>query len=434
MGAQTSADADSLNNQVTWDNFAVGGRFVLLPTRIPVQAEILVSYSAVENSFGPGETPTRYSKANEIHAATNVTHFNRFSDIKWGIYFKFNQLDAELDGLFQDLLDDTEFISETGAYIETELSLSRIEELDFRVEPGLRFSAFPSKGRNFIEPRLRAVLEYGMHRLSLAGGIYYQEFVGLSDRRDAGDVFTAWTSSPTGNVPRAVHAIAGYQIEPTSWLRFAVEAYYKELENLSVAEWTSFPRFSIGVQSATGTVRGGDARLEVNAGPFYGFVNYGYSKVEYVAQQTEIEYWFGPGGYTYSPPHDRRHQANALGSLTLGNFNFNVRWQYGSGLPFSEALGFDEFVLMDGPKDLFDDPGQTRVLYTYPYSGRLPDYHRLDVSAEYAFEITDNTAVTVLASATNAYNRTNLFYIDIFTLERLDQLPFIPAIGLKLEF
>ncbi len=434
LGALTQAEADSVKNQVLWKNRAIGGRFILLPTRIPVQAEILTSYSSIENSFGPELEPTRYSKAQEISAAANVTHFTGFTDIAWGMYFKFNTLDAELSGIFQDISDETEFVSEAGGYIQTEVPVMEGDGVNFHVEPGLRLSSFPSKGRNFIEPRVRAILSYGIHRLSGAAGIYHQEFVGLADRRDAGDVFTAWTSSPTGEVPRAIHFLGGYQIRPWNWLTVAVEAFYKDLDNLSVAEWTSFPRFTVAIQPAEGTVRGGDARLEVDAGPFYGFINYGYAKVEYVAFQTEIEYWFGPGGYAYAPPHDRRHQVNALGSFTFGGFTMNGRWQYGSGLPFSEALGFDEFVLMDGPKDLFNEPGETRVLYTYPYGGRLPDYHRLDVSAEYKFEFGENTALTVLGSATNAYDRINLFYIDLFTLERLDQLPFIPAVGLKLEF
>jgi len=434
LGAVTAAEADSIKNQVEWLNNAIGGRFTLLPTRIPVQAEILVSFSSIENSHGPAEAPTRSSKAQEISSAVNVTHFAGFTDISWGMFFKFNQLDNSLAGIFQNLSEETEFVSEAGGYIRTDIPLLEDSPFELDVEPGIRFSSFPSKGRNFAEPRLRAILSYGIHRVSAAAGIYHQEFVGLADRRDAGDVFTAWTSSPTGSVPRAIHFLGGYQIRPTSWLRIGVEGFYKDLSNLSVAEWVAFPRFTVRLQPAEGTVRGGDARIEIDAGPFYGFVNYGYAEVEYTAQQQELASWFGSDSYAYSPPHDRRHQVNAVGSFNFRSFSLSARWQYGSGLPFSEALGFDEFVLLDGPKDLFKDPGETRVLYSFPYGGRLPDYHRLDVSAEYSFEFTDNVALTVLASGTNTYDRTNLFYIDLFTLNRLDQLPFIPAAGLKLEF
>ena len=430
IGARNESEADSLKNQVTWENRAIGGRYVLLPTRIPVQAEILMSMSSIENTFGPADNPSRTSKAQEINVASNVTHYAGSLDIAWGIYFRFSELKSELGGLFQDVSDDTEFISETGGYLR--LGLQAGENLSF--EPGLRVASFPSKGRTYLEPRARLVLDLGIHRLSLAGGLYHQEIVGLTDRRDAGDVFTAWTSSPIGGVPEAVHALAGYQVRPTPWLRVAVEGFYKTMSNLSIAEWSAFPRFTTRLQPADGSVIGLDSRLEINAGPFSGFVNYGYSEVQYDAQQSEIQYWFGSSEYSFSPPHDRRHQLNAVGSLSLAGFTFNVRWQYGSGLPFSEALGFDEFILLEGPTDLFENPGDTRVLYSYPYGGRLPSYHRLDLSLERSFDLAGNVALTLLASGTNAYDRTNLFYIDLFTLDRLDQLPLIPAVGVKLSF
>lgn len=34
----------------------------------------------------------------------------------------------------------------------------------------------------------------------------------------------------------------------------------------------------------------------------------------------------------------------------------------------------------------------------------------------------------------NIYDRRNIFYVDVFTLERRDQLPFAPSVGLKVAF
>lgn len=430
IGARNESEADSVMNEVTWENQAIGGRYVLLPTRIPVQAELLMSVSSIENRFGPANEPTRTSQAQEINVASNVTHYAGSMDVSWGLFFRFSELNSELGGLFQDVSDDTEFVSETGGYLR--LGLQADDFLDF--EPGLRVASFPSKGRTYVEPRARLTLDMGIHRLSFAGGLYHQEIVGLTDRRDAGDVFTAWTSSPIGEVPESMHVLAGYQVRPASWLRLAIEGFYKSMGNLSIAEWSAFPRFTTRLQPADGNVIGLDSRLEINAGPFSGFINYGYSEVEYNARQTEIQYWFGSSEYAFAPPHDRRHQLNAVGSVSLAGFTFNVRWQYGSGLPFSEALGFDEFLVLEGPIDLFEHPGETRVLYSYPYGGRLPSYHRLDISLEKSFNLPGNVALSLLASGTNAYNRTNLFYIDLFTLDRLDQLPLIPAVGVKLSF
>ena len=430
IGILEGSDADSTLNEVNWTSQAIGARYILLPTRIPVQAELLLSYSSVENTFGTPADPSRSSNSSEINVSANVTHFNPRVDISWGLHARFSELNSELGGVFQNVTQDAEFISEAGGYLL--FDLKGVEGLSF--QPGVRFSSFPSKGRTFIEPRVRLTYDIDIHRVSLAGGIYHQEIVGLTDRRDAGDVFTAWTTAPFGKVPRAIHGLAGYQIRPFSWLQMAVEGFYKNMSNLSIAEWSSFPRFTTRLQSADGNVIGLDSRIEISKGPFYGFVNYGYAKVRYQAQQTEIEYWFGDSEYEFSPPHDRQHQLNTVGSVEWKNFTLSVRWQFGSGLPFSQALGFDEFILLSGPTDLFEEHGDTRVLYTYPYGGRLPSYHRLDISLEHTFEISKNTAVSILASATNAYDRTNLFYIDLFTLERLDQLPLIPAVGLKLQF
>ena len=430
IGALDASEADSTKNQVIWENQAIGGRYLLLPTQIPVQAEIAISYSSVENSFGPEVEPTRSSKAQEVNVGANVTHFMGKTDLTWGTYFRFNELQSTLSGLFQRLSGDTEYVSEVGGSVETEFKIAS----NLRIEPSLRIQSFPSKGRNFIEPRMRLVWDRGIHRFSAAAGLYHQEIVGLTDRRDAGDVFVAWTTSPLGQVPRATHGLAGYQIRPRSWLRIAVEGFVKQMSNLSISEWSAFPRFTTRLQPADGDVVGADGRLEVTTVPFYGFINYGYTRVTYYAKQSEVEYWFGDTGYTFSPPHDRRHQFNALGSLRFYGFALNVRWQFGSGLPFSEALGFDEFLVIDGPTYVERERGQTRVLYGLPYGGRLPTYHRLDMSLEKEIDLSANAGITLQVSATNAYDRTNLFYVDLFTLDRLDQLPLIPAFGLKLDF
>jgi hypothetical protein len=74
------------------------------------------------------------------------------------------------------------------------------------------------------------------------------------------------------------------------------------------------------------------------------------------------------------------------------------------------------------------------VLYRRPYTGRLPAYHRLDVSLDRAFRLGPLVTATAQAGVLNAYDRRNLFYLDLFTLRRIDQLPLLPTFGLKLEF
>ncbi|TDI71134.1 MAG: TonB-dependent receptor [Bacteroidetes bacterium] len=425
-----AADTLSAADQVIWRNKAFGTRFMLLPTSLPVQAEIILSSSEIKNTFGQEINPARKSKASRFNFSANITHFTANANIDWGLFLSSIRLESELGGAFQGISKDVENVTEVGAYLETEIG----DPKKIRIRPGIRIASFPSNGVSFLEPRARLIYDVGVHRFSAAWGLYHQEVIGLADRRDAGDVFTAWTVSPKESVPEAMHVIAGYQIRPVPALRFAMEGYYKKLSNLSIARWSAFPQFTTEFQSADGEVFGFDARVELNTGIFYGFVNYGHSKVEYVAKQSEIQYWFGTQELTFSPPHDRRHQVNALASFSLYGYKLGIRFQYGSGLPYSRAVGFDEFILLDGPTDVFEEEGATRVLYGQPYDGRLPSYHRLDISLDKSFTFVGGTRLVLQAGVTNAYDRTNLFYVDLFTLRSLDQLPLIPSFGLKFEF
>ena len=40
---------------------------------------------------------------------------------------------------------------------------------------------------------------------------------------------------------------------------------------------------------------------------------------------------------------------------------------------------------------------------------------------------------TLRAGALNIFNRDNLFYYDLFTFNRVDQLPFVRSVGFKME-
>lgn len=426
---QEAGEGSYQRDEVTWRNESYGARYLLFPARLPMLAELLLSSSFVENQFGPVDRPTRSSSARQFNLAANVTLYTGIADVNWGLFVRPSILESDLRGLFQNVETELEYVTEAGAYVEPEFRLGP----DLRIQAGARLQTFPSKGRTFVEPRARAVWDLGIHRLSAAWGIYHQEIVGLSDRRDAGDVFTAWTTSPLGKVPEAMHFIGGYHISPAPWLDLAIEGFYKKLSNLSVSEWTDFPRFTTNLQPASGDVKGADLRAEVTRGFFYGFVSYGLSDVTYEAEQRSIQYWYGEPSKSFHPPHDRRHQLNALATLELGGIDFSIRWQYGSGLPFTEALGFDDFILLHPDADVTTVPGSARVLYSAPYEGRLPAYHRLDVSVDRTFSLGSAAALTLQAALINGYDRTNLLYLDLYTLRRVDQLPFIPSAGLKLE-
>lgn len=124
---------------------------------------------------------------------------------------------------------------------------------------------------------------------------------------------------------------------------------------------------------------------------------------------------------------------SALLSTSWRGFDVSLRWQFGSGLPYTRPLAFDGFAIVDEVKTAFQLEHSRRVIYERPFDSLLPTFHRLDASIERTWRVRA-AALTLQASAINLYNRRNLFYVDVFTLERQDQLPFVPSLGLRISF
>lgn len=416
---------------VAWKNRAASARYIVLPRAFPIMAEFIISISRLSSELGPSDEPIRTSRLSGINTNVNITHFFRDSEIQWGLFARTLETDSNLGGAFQNLVLRREYVTEVGLYLEPRWTFDSGLEL----QGGVRLHSFPSKENAFFEPRLRLSWPRARDEFSLAFGTYHQEIIGISDRRDAASVFTAWTAAPLGfEVPKAIHFLGGYRRAITNSLEVGFESYYKILRHLFIPEWTAFPRFTTNLQPASGRVIGGDFRVDYQQGRVHAFATYGLSSVQYEARQESLELWYGSSRLDFRPGHDRRHQVNMVVDFDFGSFQSNVRWQFGSGLPYSRAIGFDGFILLNGDVDVFQQAGSPRVIYEEPFRGTLPTYHRLDITLERAFSVAPGARLNVLAGVINVYDRTNLFYLDVFTLRRVDQLPLIPTVGMKLEF
>lgn len=416
-------------DELRWRNLAAGLRYVVLPGSFPVLAEFLFSVSRLRNELGEPGAPARSGLVSNIHSGVNVTHFSGPLEVEWGLFARTIEMKSELTGQFQSPTFDHEWLTEAGLFFEPRYTFPGGPT----VSGGFRVQAYPSRSKTFFEPRLRAEWRRGPGTWSAAGGVYHQEIVGLSDRRDAASVFTVWAAVPYREVPRAIHVILGYSRSLAKGVDLGVEGYHKWLSDLFVPEWTAYPRFTTRLQPARGSVSGADVRLEVRRPDWYLSATYGLNAVRYEALQESLELWFGEPSIEYRPGHDRRHQVNLVVGRRIAGIDLNAHWQFGSGLPFSRAQGFDGYVHMDGPVDVFEDPGSRRVIYDRPFDGLLPTYHRLDVTASRSFDRPWGS-VKAQVGVINAYDRRNLFYLDTFTLTRTDQLPFIPTLGLQFSF
>jgi hypothetical protein len=150
------------------------------------------------------------------------------------------------------------------------------------------------------------------------------------------------------------------------------------------------------------------------------------------------------GRREYQPHFDRRHNINIVGSYDFGKdlvWNANVRWNFGSGFPFTLTQSFYERLDFDGgaSTDYTTTNGDLGVLYDDLNKGRLPYYHRLDASLKRRIDFKQKTKnskrkAEIIASVTNVYNRQNIFYFDRINYKRENQLPLLPSLSISYSF
>ena len=118
------------------------------------------------------------------------------------------------------------------------------------------------------------------------------------------------------------------------------------------------------------------------------------------------------------------------------SWNASARWNFGSGFPFTLTAGFYEYLnFQQGLNVNYTNAnGDLGILYGDLNAGRLPYYHRLDLSVKKAFKFSKRSTLEVIGSVTNAYDRENVFYFDRVRGERVDQLPVLPSIGASITF
>lgn len=442
-GNLRSGDPSDLSADIrrsTWKNEAYGARYLYIPEDAAVMSEFSVYYSSLESRYRQTAEDVRDADVSEFSLNIGFTYLLGANQINFGIFGNTNFFDFSFGRGRSDINTG---VSSGGAFFEGRIVSSEY----LQVEPGVRIEAFSRGLRRTIAPRLRLqFLPFGTgsrHRFSLAWGRYHQQIVGLNNEQDVSDVFTVWTASPRGTpVPRAVHYIAGWQMRPLRWLELSVEGYRKQLSDLS------FPAFAdeVGVlaefSNVNGRAEGVDLKAEITTRRVYFSATYGHSEVNYVRppQLSRAIFLAGTGRSVqlprleFNPPHDRRHQVGATLRLTAGAWSLGGRWQFGSGLPFTQVNGYYTGldIGMAASSDFLTDVGTTLVSRSQPYGGRMPTYHRLDISVEHKV-LFSQADLTLQAGVINAYDRANIFEYNIFTGNRVDQLPLIPSLGVRVD-
>ena len=240
------------------------------------------------------------------------------------------------------------------------------------------------------------------------------------------------------SLQKARHLVGGFEFDMFKFFTFNVEAYLKQFNQLTNinrnkiypnnSQYDNKPDYQKEDYIVEdGAAKGIDFTLKYDHKNLYVWATY---SLGYVNRRDEIR--------EYVPHYDRRHNANLVTSYAFGKGNsweVSGRWNLGSGFPFTHTQGFYEKVKLT---HIFDNyaaaSGKLGVIYSDLNNGRLPWYHRLDITVKKQWKLSEYSRIEANLGATNIYNRENLFYFDRLTNSKRYQLPFLPSLGVNITF
>ncbi|MBO6574073.1 MAG: TonB-dependent receptor [Rhodothermales bacterium] len=419
------ATPDTDSTRIAWTNTVFGARYEYFPGFMPAQFTLSGGLSSSTQEFGPAEQLERESSIESLDLKADLVYFLSGGEVALGGLFRATDTAYFMDGQFDDVPNrGSAALEEIAAYLSVEARAGLLT-----LTPGLRWYSVPDLSQSVFEPRLRVAASVADgHEVSASWGLFHQALIGLNDQRDLGNVFTAWMPVDGESLPQSMHAVLGWSGTLPAGVRLAVEGYFKDYADLRIPIFSAFPRFNTRLESADGQAYGADVRLEFTGQEFVresqigGRVSYSLGKVEYTTDS----------GAVFPPGHDRRHLAQGVITVSKGEVSLSVQAQYGSGLPFTPSAGFDKWYLFTPDVDVAWEAGEDRLLYAERNSARQPTYGRADVFIQRRIE-RGRYVGTLRAGALNVFNRSNLFYFDLYTYRRVDQLPVVPSVGMKLE-
>lgn len=182
--------------------------------------------------------------------------------------------------------------------------------------------------------------------------------------------------------------------------RFTMDIYHKWMYNQ--IEYTEHANMLMNDQIEgelrLGTVRayGVETMYKKTTGKLMGWISYTYSRALVTNE-------FLNKGTTYPASFDRPHDFTLAATYKPGKrWQFAAQWVYATGSAFTSPVGFYQYQ------------GSIVPLYNFKNNDRLPDYHRMDLSATWQINRTNDHKYrhNLVFSIYNVYNRKNPIAIN----------------------
>jgi len=458
-------------SDISWNAFGGGMNFQYMPTQSKVVMTGNIAYSGYKTALrSVSETFPRSSSIEGLNSNLNFSYIINSSDeLVYGVQILSFSTDFIYSNAFGNRVTQQASNTELAGYFKYKKVFKESASADntpgkarFIIEPGLRGHFFNDKDYFSLEPRLR--MKWNLNRISFhaASGTYVQNLVSSASDLDVVNLFQGILTAPenlanpTKNhaLQSALHLVGGTEIELLEFLETIIEGWYKKFGQLTaINRFKIFPNDPDFI-AETGTAYGADVAFKYDKKQVYLYANYGWA---YIRRDD--------GTQNYPASFDRRHTANTVASVSRGNvydkalksarlegssglaykpkfeaskWEFGARWSLGSGFPFTQTQGFFEKLNFNanGSQTAYNQQnGNLGVLYSNDLNaGRLPYFHRLDMSIKRKWQMKNRFLFECNVSAYNSYNRQNIFYIDRIRTTRVNQLPFIPSAGIQITY
>ena len=422
---------DPLKADYRWQNNIYGLSY-FQTSDSPLFYRLSLNVSNFDGEVDPNlsKVKPKQNEVNDITYKADFTYVYQSKDII-DAGLKVNRIKAFL--YLQNSYGELATIGSEGATVNGSIYL-KYQMLRFKnlgVDVGTRYNLISLGGGGYngnpFEPRFR--LKYYVNSLismQISAGVFLQEITTLSDEDEVISLFDPWIIMPGYiSATRSVHYNAGLIFSPTQQWEASIEGYYKKTTNVPFLNrekiFPSEPDLIVGENEAYGVE----------------FINNLIIKNISLTGSYALAWTYNVvGNIRYRPRYDIRHSLNLLLHISLGaGWSFSSSWAYKSNTPFKKLIGYyDKFYFNDNPGELsLLNMYTTFMLLDKDYTGRTPDYHRLDLSLVKKFEL-PFMKLDIGVSVLNVYDRKNLFYFNIKTGERVNMLPFLPSLTLKAEF
>lgn len=421
---------------LNWKSVGAGANFTIIPSTTSMIINGAVNYSKYTLELVESNKAPRNTNISSFGILLDFTFYTNKSELKYGAEISGFSTDVSFYNPIGYTFKQNENTTELAGFVKYRRTMGRLV-----IEPSLRIHNYLALGETRIEPRFAAKINASdKFRIKFAGGLYSQNLISTVSNRDIVNLFNGFLSGPEQDIDRAAtpnstsrlqtafHAVGGVEVDLTKHLELNVEPYFKNFTQLIDINRTKYRLEESDYITETGKAYGIDFSLRYEKNNTYIWATY---SLGYVNRND--------GFQEYPTNQDRRHNINFLMTRQFGKgWEFGGRWNFGSGFPFTLTQGFyTAFDFKGGINTnvLSGNPQDIGVIYSQQRNnGRLPAFHRLDVTLKKTVNFSKYNRLEINTSITNAYDRRNIFYFDRVNYRRVNQLPILPSLGVAYHF